>query len=85
MGKDPCYMCATPGVKYTAFGTAECLGCGITLVSSVFEYIRLKSIKALKDIEFVDATFAYERSPFATRISFGEWIVQFKLKMIARP
>jgi hypothetical protein len=85
MGDKPCHLCATPGAKITALGTSECAGCGTTAITLVMDYMTAKARKALKDITFSDATFAYERSPFASRISFGEYLVLFSLNLIGRP
>lgn len=80
MGKNPCILCATPDAKIEE-GVLVCFGCGRTSLKSVVQYLRREK----KDVAFDDATFTYERSPFATRISFGEWLVEFNLRLIARP
>jgi len=85
MGDKPCHLCSTPGAKITALGTSECAGCGSTAITLVMDHIAAAARKTLTDITFSDATFAFERSPFATRISFGEYITLFNLNLIGKP
>ncbi len=86
MGTDPCPLCATPGVTLTDDGYADCPGCGRVLVRAVVSYLLAKQVDGvLTDITFENATFAYQRSPFATRMGFGEWIVMNCLRLTAKP
>jgi len=86
MGTDPCQLCATPGVIYTDAGFAECSGCGRVLIRVLASYLMAAQIPGvLTDIQFSDATFTYQRSPFATRMGFGEWIIMNCLNLIGKP
>lgn len=84
MGTDPCHLCATPGAKLVD-GYIDCPGCGKTTAMDVVNYLTLRGFDLLTDITFEDASFAYQRGPFATRMSFGEYLVQHKLKLIGKP
>lgn len=86
MGKNPCELCATPGVSYDAQGNQICLGCGVTSIRWIRQWLNDKAMGWFSEIEFIDATLTYQRSPFP-RLgrSFGEWLCQFRLKLIGRP
>lgn len=62
-----------------------CPGCGTTSITLVMDHMYAKAAGKLTDITFENATFAYERSPFATRISFGEYLTLFNLNLIGKP
>ena len=86
MGDDSCQLCATPGVIYTDDGFVECIGCGRVRVRVLASYLLAAQIPdVLIAITFEDATFAYQRSPFATRMGFGEWIIMNCLNLIGKP
>jgi hypothetical protein len=85
LGDDQCHVCFTPGVKYDAKGNQVCLGCGKTPIRVVTQFLEDKALGWFSTIEFIDATLTYERSPFASRISFGEWLCNLHLKLLGRP
>lgn len=85
MGTNPCHLCSTPDAKITALGISSCAGCGDTPITLLMDHLADKRTGGLKDVLFSDATFQYERSPFATRLSFGEWLAVFKLNLIGKP
>jgi len=80
VGKNQCKLCGTPGAVIVD-GKQHCAGCGVTPVEKIVKYWVGKK----KYMTFADATFAFERSPFATRDSFGEWLCAFAIEVIAKP
>lgn len=85
MGEDQCPVCFTPSVKYDASGNQNCPGCGVTPLRLITTFLEDKALGWFSEIEFIDATLTYERSPFASRTSFGEWLCNFHLKLVGRP
>lgn len=85
MGKNPCPLCSTPDVRLDDQGNQHCWGCGVTSLRWVTQFSNDKAMGFFSEITFIDATMTYERSPFPRLgTSFGEWLCQFRLKMVAR-
>lgn len=85
MVKDACHLCASPGVKYTAMGLNDCVGCGTSPIEDLVNYLALRSLGKLTWTPFENATITYQRSPYHTRLSFGEWLILFQLTVLGLP
>lgn len=82
MGKNPCALCATPGVRIKN-GEYVCVGCGETPLRLVAQYLKRNHMPITLDLAAAKYM-RLNRGGYGNK-SFGHWLVCHNFELIGKP